>query len=182
MTPRSTRALAGALAALALLAPHTADAQRLVAMNAPEGEAASQETGWSLASALASPMLEVRHGALEGTMARLRGEARSLHTAAVVPALLAVYASDPDVRCRLGAVVALHAIGDDTAMAELRRRIEEKSDYVGRNFATEARAIHDGTAPDRPIWGEARIEEARKLLEDGVHVAPLPFRPKRNTN
>lgn len=70
----------------------------------------------------------------------------------------------------------------ETALAELRRRIEEKSEYVGRDFATEARAIHQGEAPDRPIWGEAKREEAKKLLEDGVQVAPLPFLPKRNTN
>ena len=36
--------------------------------------------------------------------------------------------------------------------------------------------------PERPIYGEARAEDARKLLEDGIPVLPLPFMPKRNTN
>lgn len=70
----------------------------------------------------------------------------------------------------------------EQAMAELRRRIEEKSEYVGGDFAREARAIHEGEAQERPIWGEAKREDAKKLLEDGVRVAPLPFLPKRNTN
>ncbi len=67
----------------------------------------------------------------------------------------------------------------ERGLAELRARIEENSDYVGDNFAAEARAIYLGDAPERPIHGEARPEEARALLEDGVPVLPLPFRPRR---
>ncbi|MFV0514516.1 MAG: DUF1178 family protein [Jhaorihella sp.] len=70
----------------------------------------------------------------------------------------------------------------EQALAELRKRVEQNSDYVGRKFAAEARAIHDGTAPERAIWGEARADEARALVEDGVPVAPLPFMPSRKTN
>lgn len=68
------------------------------------------------------------------------------------------------------------------ALAALRRAVEENSDYVGMNFAAEARAIHDGTAPERSIYGEARPEEARALIEDGIPVAPLPFAGPRKTN
>jgi hypothetical protein len=67
-------------------------------------------------------------------------------------------------------------------LAAWRRHVEETSDYVGLEFASEARAIHDGSAPDRPIWGEARPDEARALIEDGVPVAPLPFVPRHKTN
>ena len=70
----------------------------------------------------------------------------------------------------------------EEAMAALRRQIEEKSEYVGLNFAAEARRIHQGDAPERAIYGEARPDEAKKLLEDGVPVAPLPFVPGRKTN
>lgn len=70
----------------------------------------------------------------------------------------------------------------EQALAELRRRIEKNSDYVGTDFVTEARAMHEGEAPERSIYGEARLDEARKLLEDGVPVAPLPFLPNRKTN
>jgi len=64
----------------------------------------------------------------------------------------------------------------------MRREVEENSEYVGLNFATEARRMHEGFAPHRSIYGEARFDEARKLLEEGVPVAPLPFMPARKTN
>lgn len=70
----------------------------------------------------------------------------------------------------------------ERAIAELKSQVEANSEYVGMEFATQARAIHDGHAPERPIYGEAAPEEAQKLLEDGVPVAPLPFIPGRKTN
>ncbi len=70
----------------------------------------------------------------------------------------------------------------EAALAALRRQIEQNSEYVGMNFASEARAIHDGDKPDRAIYGEARPDEARRLIEDGVPVSPLPFMPSRKTN
>jgi hypothetical protein len=59
-------------------------------------------------------------------------------------------------------------------LAKVREHIRETFDYVGEGFAAEARAIHDGDAPDRPIWGEATAVEAKALAEEGLPVAPLP--------
>lgn len=70
----------------------------------------------------------------------------------------------------------------EAALAALRRDIEQNSEYVGLNFAAEARRIHAGSAPERAIFGEAKADEARKLIEDGIPVAPLPFLPARKTN
>lgn len=70
----------------------------------------------------------------------------------------------------------------EQALAALRQRLESDSDYVGLSFAAEARAMHEGRAKERSIWGEARPDEARALLEDGVPVAPLPFLPKSRAN
>jgi hypothetical protein len=70
----------------------------------------------------------------------------------------------------------------EQALAALRDKVETESEYVGLNFATEARAIHAGNAPERSIYGEARFEEAKALIEDGVPVAPLPFTPTRKAN
>lgn len=70
----------------------------------------------------------------------------------------------------------------EAALAALRRKVEENSEYVGMSFASEARDIHEGRAPERAIYGEAKPEEALKLLEDGVAVAPLPFMPKRGAH
>lgn len=70
----------------------------------------------------------------------------------------------------------------EEALAKLRRHVEQTSDYVGDRFAREARAMHEGDAPERAIHGEARPDEARALIEDGVPVAPLPFNTGRKTN
>lgn len=68
------------------------------------------------------------------------------------------------------------------ALAELKRKVEANSDYVGVNFVAEARAMHAGERPERSIYGEARPDEAIALIEEGIPVAPLPFLPTRKTN
>ena len=70
----------------------------------------------------------------------------------------------------------------EKALTKLKAEVEKNSDYVGMNFANEARAMHDGEQPRRSIYGEARPEEAKALIEEGIQVAPLPFMPKRQTN
>jgi hypothetical protein len=69
----------------------------------------------------------------------------------------------------------------EQALAELRRKLETESTYVGDSFADEARKMHEGEAPKRQIHGEARLADAKKLIEDGIPVAPLPFLPRRST-
>ena len=64
-------------------------------------------------------------------------------------------------------------------ISALRKEIEANSEYVGGNFVKEARAIHDGDAPERSIYGEAKPEDAKALIKEGVPVAPLPFTPTR---
>lgn len=68
----------------------------------------------------------------------------------------------------------------EQALAELRRRIESASENVGQNFAAEARRIHDGEAPARPIIGEAKPAEARALIQDGIPIAPLPWSSRKS--
>ncbi|WP_415233915.1 DUF1178 family protein [Pseudorhodobacter sp.] len=70
----------------------------------------------------------------------------------------------------------------EKALAALRAEVEANSDYVGKSFVAEARKMHEGTAAPRAIHGEARLDEARKLVEDGVPVMPLPFLPPRKLN
>lgn len=70
----------------------------------------------------------------------------------------------------------------EAALAEMRRQVEANSDYVGLNFASEARRMHEGSVEARAIYGEAKAEEARALIEDGIPVAPLPFMPARKAN
>lgn len=78
----------------------------------------------------------------------------------------------------------LHSPRDprEAALDQLRQHVEANSDYVGMSFAAEARAMHEGDKPERAIHGEARLEDAKKLIEDGIPVAPLPFRSRRRAN
>jgi hypothetical protein len=59
----------------------------------------------------------------------------------------------------------------------LRKYVQEHADYVGPNFAEEARKIHYGETPERHIYGEATADEAREMIEEGLDVAPLPPDP-----
>ncbi|CUH64161.1 hypothetical protein TG4357_01115 [Thalassovita gelatinovora] len=70
----------------------------------------------------------------------------------------------------------------EQALAEMKRKIEQNSEYVGNKFVREARAMHSGDAPERAIYGEARVDEAKQLIDDGVPVIPLNFVPGRKTN
>ncbi len=71
---------------------------------------------------------------------------------------------------------------ESNELERLKKKIEAESEYVGMQFASEARAMHEGETPERAIYGEAKPAEAKKLIEDGVPVAPLPFIPARKTN
>lgn len=56
----------------------------------------------------------------------------------------------------------------------LRKHIEANAEDVGRKFPEEARKIHYGETEERHIYGEATLEEARDLVDEGVDVAPMP--------
>ena len=63
------------------------------------------------------------------------------------------------------------------AAREVRRHVLSEFENVGDGFAKEARAIHEGKAEERGIFGEATTAEVKALKEDGVGVAPLPAEP-----
>ncbi len=56
----------------------------------------------------------------------------------------------------------------------VRKHVEATHDYVGDAFAREARDIHEGLTPDRPIYGEATPAEVKALVDDGVPVSAIP--------
>ncbi len=66
------------------------------------------------------------------------------------------------------------------AVDGLRREVEENCDYVGDEFAEEARRIHFGETEERGIYGEASDEEAEDLDDEGVDFFRLPFMRRRN--
>jgi hypothetical protein len=62
-------------------------------------------------------------------------------------------------------------------MSGWRKYVTDNAEYVGPRFPEEARKIHYGETEDRHIYGEASLEEAKDLIEEGVEVAPLPPDP-----
>jgi hypothetical protein len=69
-------------------------------------------------------------------------------------------------------------------LAEVQAKMLEGSEHVGARFADEARSMHLGEQDVRPIHGQASVEEARALVEEGIPVAPLllPVRPPHTDN
>lgn len=63
-------------------------------------------------------------------------------------------------------------------LREMAKKVRDNADYVGSDFAEEARKIHFGEAKKRGIYGEASHGEVKSLLEDGVDVMPLPVFPE----
>ncbi|WP_298915821.1 DUF1178 family protein [uncultured Algimonas sp.] len=65
--------------------------------------------------------------------------------------------------------------------AAIRSEIAQNCDDVGKNFAQEARAMHEGEKPARGIYGQATARQARDMLADGIPALPLPaaLDPKR---
>ncbi len=55
----------------------------------------------------------------------------------------------------------------------LVREMLAKTEDVGERFAQEARKIHYGEAAERGIRGQATLQQAEELLEEGIAVMPL---------
>jgi hypothetical protein len=62
-------------------------------------------------------------------------------------------------------------------LKELRDHVTKNSSYVGGKFPEEARKIHYGETEHRSIYGEASLEEAKSLHEEGIEFHPLPMLP-----
>jgi hypothetical protein len=60
-------------------------------------------------------------------------------------------------------------------LAKAQQQALANSEWVGTAFASRARAMHSGEEDHAPIHGQASVEEAKALADDGVPVAPLPF-------
>ena len=57
---------------------------------------------------------------------------------------------------------------------EIHAHVTQNAENVGKRFVSEARRMHYGEAEERAIYGEASLDEARELIEEGVPVQPLP--------
>jgi len=109
-----------------------------------------------------------------------RKEAIAAQAAAAIQAQAASAPPAPAAAPQPAQPVALLDEGQQALRAmvrELHEKLTENSTDVGDRFASEARDMQSGDAPQRPIHGRATLEEARALIEEGVPVMPLPTLP-----
>ena len=60
-------------------------------------------------------------------------------------------------------------------LAALQSEMLKDSRWVGDRFAETARAMHSGEMERELVHGNATIEQAKSLADDGIPVAPLPL-------
>jgi hypothetical protein len=60
-------------------------------------------------------------------------------------------------------------------LAEAQARALKNSKWVGDAFAEQTRAMYYGERDPETIHGNASLEEAKALFDEGIPVAPLPF-------
>jgi hypothetical protein len=62
-------------------------------------------------------------------------------------------------------------------LKELKEHLTKNSDYVGQKFPEEARKMHYGDIEHRSIYGEATLQDAKEMHDEGIEVHPLPVLP-----
>ena len=61
-------------------------------------------------------------------------------------------------------------------LKEYKKFIKNNFEYVGENFAHEARSIHYKTKKkEKGIYGKASIDEVNELLEEGIETEVVPW-------
>jgi len=66
--------------------------------------------------------------------------------------------------------------GDALArLAAVQAEMLKDSRWVGDEFADTARAMHSGDVEPEQVHGNATLEQAKSLADDGIPVAPLPL-------
>ena len=60
-------------------------------------------------------------------------------------------------------------------LAALQADLLKNSRWVGDEFTDTARAMHGGEIEPAQVHGNATVEQAKSLVDDGIPVAPLPL-------
>jgi hypothetical protein len=98
--------------------------------------------------------------------------------AVVVPA--ADSAVPPETPAQTAVAVPGERIPDHirAMLQRVRAEVEKNCDYVGDQFADEARRIHRGESEARGIYGETTPDQAQALAEEGIEVSRIPWVPR----
>jgi hypothetical protein len=60
-------------------------------------------------------------------------------------------------------------------LAAIQAELLRNSRWVGDDFTDTARAMHAGEIETAQVHGNATLDQAKSLVDDGVRVAPLPL-------
>ena len=60
-------------------------------------------------------------------------------------------------------------------LADMQAEMLKNSRWAGDEFAEKARAMHSGEIEREQVHGNATLEQAKALVDEGVPVAPLPL-------
>ena len=60
-------------------------------------------------------------------------------------------------------------------LAAMQTELLKNSRWVGDRFTETARAMHSGEIETAQVHGNATLEQAKSLVDDGIPVAPLPL-------
>src|SRR5437763_11961748 len=60
-------------------------------------------------------------------------------------------------------------------LAAMQAEMLKDSRWVGDKFVETARAMHAGEIEHQQVHGNATLEQAKSLVDEGVPVAPLPL-------
>ena len=65
---------------------------------------------------------------------------------------------------------------------KFKKIIEKNFDYLGDNFTEEAKKIKYCEIEERPIYGEANLEQTKELIEEDISFTPLPWTTTKKSN
>ena len=60
-------------------------------------------------------------------------------------------------------------------LRNLKKEIQKNAEFVGKNFAKEAKAIHEGKSKDRAIYGQAKAKDLEELKSKNIDVIAVPW-------
>ena len=60
-------------------------------------------------------------------------------------------------------------------LRNLKKEIQKNAEFVGKNFAKEAKAIHEGKSKERAIYGQADTKDLKELKSKNIDVINIPW-------
>ena len=60
-------------------------------------------------------------------------------------------------------------------LRNIKKEIQKNAEFVGNNFAKEAKAIHEGKSEERAIYGQAKTKDLEELKSKNIDVIAVPW-------